>query len=83
MARLFRLRLRQSGGLHTYGGSPNLHHAMSPGEVVIVSEDLAADLLRHRTATFIDTIDAHGYVIDAVGFAQPAQTQRTNHPTTG
>ena len=73
MARLFRLRLRQSGGLHTYGGSPNLHHQLTPDTVIVVSEDLAAELLRHRTATFIDTIDADGYVIDAVGYAQPAQ----------
>ncbi len=72
MARLFRLRCRHSGGLHTFGPNPNLHYESSPGEVIIVSEDLAARLLRQRSATFIETIDAHGYVIDAVGFARPA-----------
>jgi hypothetical protein len=75
MARLFRLRLRQSGGLHTFGLNPNLHYEISPDKVIIVSEDLAAHLLRHRTATFIETIDAQGYVIDAVGFAQPEPAQ--------
>lgn len=55
MTRLFKLRLRPGRSLHSYGGSPNIHHG--PGEEVTVPEDIAASMLRNKAAEVIEIVD--------------------------
>jgi hypothetical protein len=55
MTRLFKLRLRPGSFLHSYGDNPNVRY--EPGDEVMVSEAVAAEMLRNKAAQVIEVVD--------------------------
>jgi hypothetical protein len=56
-SRLFRLRMRPGRALIGFGSDEAREGSAAAGDEIVVSEEIAASLIRHRAAEIIEVID--------------------------
>ena len=56
-SRLFKLRLRPGRALIGFGSDEARQRSATAGEEIVVTEEIAASLIRHRAAEIVEVID--------------------------